>query len=120
MQDFHLKVDAKHICQFLMLCGGNWHACIYVSCQNCSYQHPCEIADFLFLPDATGKPCVLPIKDARILFARTPEADECLFHISWRVFVTMYQKLFEPFAEEKNLCPIKRLLKQEVDACYEW
>lgn len=120
MQDSHIKVDAKHTYRFLSLCEGNWHACIYVNCQCCSYAHPCEVADFLFLPDAEGRPCIFPMSAAHFLFARVPEADECLLHITLRDFLLMYKNLFEPIKKGESCCPIKQLLKQEIDACYDW
>lgn len=120
MQDSHLKVDAKLLYRFLTLCEGNWHACVYVDCQSCTYEHPCTVTDFLFLPDAEGKPCLFPMSDARVLFARVPEAEECLLRITLRDFLMMYKKLLESLNGDKSSCPIKQLLKLEVDACYEW
>lgn len=64
----HCKTDAKHIRHFLNLCEGNWHSCIYVWCRTCNAQESCENSGFLFHPDETGSPCILPLSDAALLF----------------------------------------------------
>lgn len=120
MEQTHCRADAKHIRHFLNLCEGNWHSCIYVRCSPCQIAEPCSTPDFLFHPDETGSPCVLPFSDAALLFARTPEPEECLGQMTMAEF----QQLYQPYLIQNGLtgtsCPSLFLLRLQEAAQYDW
>lgn len=120
MLEHHLSVDAKYISRFLNICDGNWHSCIFVSCENCTYTDKCGLPGFLFLPDELGKPYMFPLEDAAVLFSRTPEPDECLFRITQIQFLNMYKEFFKSYSSAGTLCPCRQFLKQAMDSCYDW
>jgi len=112
MKHPHCKTDAKHIRHFLNLCEGNWHSCIYVWCRTCNAQESCENSGFLFHPDETGSPCILPLSDAALLFPRIPEPTECTGSMS--IAALAAQKLpLKP-------CPIPALLRLQENQQYDW
>ena len=86
MERIHCMADAKHIRRFLDCCEGNWHQCVYVRCVSCKTPGYCRQPDFLYHPDPEGKPCVLLMRDARLLFARLPEPTECAGALTMEIF----------------------------------
>ena len=86
MEQSRCNADAKHIRHFLDICDGNWHSCIYVRCVSCKTPGYCNGPHFLYHPDENGRPCVLPMADARMLFSRIPEPTDCLSVITLEQF----------------------------------
>lgn len=99
MERTHCTADAKHIRHFLDCCEGNWHQCVYVRCVSCKAPGYCRQPDFLYHPDPEGKPCVLPMRDARLLFARLPEPTECAGALTMEQFISLYR----PYLEKEGL-----------------
>ena len=120
MKHPHCKTDAKHIRHFLNLCEGNWHSCIYVWCRTCNAQESCENSGFLFHPDETGSPCILPLSDAALLFPRIPEPTECTGSMS----IAAFTELYLPYLAAQKLplkpCPIPALLRLQENKQYDW
>lgn len=120
MKHPHCKTDAKHIRHFLNLCEGNWHSCIYVWCRTCNAQESCENSGFLFHPDETGSPCILPLSDAALLFTRIPEPTECTGSMS----IAAFTELYLPYLAAQKLplkpCPIPALLRLQENQQYDW
>ena len=67
-----------------------------------------------------GKPCVLPMRDARLLFARLPEPTECAGALTMEQFTSLYR----PYLEKEGLleapCLPEALLRLQEAACYDW
>lgn len=120
METTHCTADAKHIRHFLNACDGSWHNCILVDCINCQYPGLCKDAGFLFCPDPEAVPCILPLSDARILFPRCPEPDECLSAMIVTQFLTMYKEFLKQQHFPSSYCPCMALLKAQEEKCYEW
>lgn len=120
MKPTHMNVDAKHIRNFLDSCSGNWHGCIYVTCRSCQFPGSCREPGFLFHPSETAAPLLLPLYDAKILFARTPEPEECLCNMSVAQFLSMYGNYLKNCRYPENYCPCMALLKAQEESNYEW
>ena len=92
MERTHCTADARHIRHFLDCCEGNWHQCVYVRCVSCKTPGILQAAG-LFLPIRIrrGKPCILPMRDARLLFARFPEPTECAGALTMEQFTSLYR-----------------------------
>lgn len=120
METTHCTADAKHIRHFLNACNGNWHNCIYVTCIGCQTPGLCKEPGFLFHPNQTAAPLILPLSDARILFPRYPEATECLCSITAEQFRIMYRDFLEEQHFPSSYCPCIALLKAQENACYDW
>ena len=120
MERTHCTADARHIRHFLDCCEGNWHQCVYVRCVSCKTPGYCRQPDFLYHPDPDGKPCVLPMRDARLLFARLPEPTECAGALTMEQFTSLYR----PYLEKEGLleapCLPEALLRLQEAACYDW
>ena len=116
----HCTADARHIRHFLDCCEGNWHQCVYVRCVSCKTPGYCRQPDFLYHPDPEGKPCVLLMRDARLLFARLPEPTECAGALTMEQFTSLYR----PYLEKEGLleapCLPEALLRLQEAACYDW
>ena len=75
---------------------------------------------FLYHPDPEGKPCILPMRDARLLFARFPEPTECAGALTMEQFHSLYR----PYLEKEGLleapCLPEAMLRLQEAACYDW
>jgi len=120
METTHCMADARHIRHFLNVCKGNWHNCILVNCTKCETPGLCREPGFLFCPDENAVPCILPLSDARILFARSPEPDECLCAITAAQFLTIYGDYITEQHFPTSYCPCMALLKAQEEKCYDW
>ena len=80
----------------------------------------CRQPDFLYHPDPDGKPCVLSIRDAGLLFPRLPEPAECAGAMTKEQFASLYH----PYLQKEKLleCPClpEALLRLQEAACYDW
>ena len=96
------------------------HSCIYVWCRTCNAQESCENSGFLFHPDETGSPCILPLSDAALLFPRIPEPTECTGSMS----IAAFTELYLPYLAAQKLplkpCPIPALLRLQENQQYDW
>lgn len=115
-----LYTDPKVIGSFLSLCDSNWHNCCFVHCNTCRYPKRCDHADFLFVTDQAGKPLLLPLSDAVILFAERPEAEECILSMTLHQFLVVYHFWLTSLPQESESCLIDTLLKLQADAMYDW
>lgn len=120
METTHCMTDAKYIRHFLNLCEGNWHNCIFVDCTHCPTPGICKEPGFLFKPDQTATPSILPLSDAHILFARSPEPEECLCAITVGQFMGMYDSFLKEQHFPDSYCPCMALLKLQEENCYDW
>lgn len=115
-----LYSDPKLLYYFLNLCQGNWHRTIYVKCERCPSAEHCPQKDFLMLPDKEGKPVILPVQDAAILFSEHPDHRECLFSINFTQFLGMYAAYFKTLQCQPKQCPAKKLAQDLTDHLYGW
>ena len=112
--------DAKVLCQFLTLCRGNWHSCIYVRCRHCLKEQPCDSPDFLYLLDDKGLPIILPLADAEIIFPRIPEPEECQSVLTNTQFRDLYWAYLEAEKIPTTDCPRTHFVKRAADMQYKW
>ncbi|MDD2980954.1 MAG: hypothetical protein PHN80_13440 [Hespellia sp.] len=115
-----LFTDTKVIGHFLCLSESNWHNCCYVHCNTCTYPKSCSHPDFLFVTDATGKPILLPIADAHVLFATRPEPEECVLSMELIHFYILYKPYLKTLTKNQNTCPIDTLMHLQADNMYDW
>ncbi len=120
METKHCMADAKHLRRFLNACTGNWHNCIHVTCPRCQAPGTCAESGFLFCPDEKAAPLILPLSDARILFARYPEPDETLCTMNVTQFLCMYDGFLKEKQYPDSFCPCMALFQSQVNDCYEW
>lgn len=120
MELTHMSVDAKHIRNFLDSCDGNWHGCIYVTCSSCRFPDTCREPGFLFHPNEMAAPLLLPLCDAKILFAQIPEPEECLCTMSVARFLSMYGNYLNKLNYPEDKCPCMVLLKDQEESNYDW
>lgn len=75
----------------------------------------------LFVPsDPEGKPCILPMRDARLLFARLPEPTECAGALTMEQFISLYRLYLEKEGLLDAPCLPEALLRLQEAACYDW
>ena len=116
METTYIQTDIKHVRRFLDACDGNWHHCIHVTCPSCKTSGICRESGFLFHPDATAEPLILPLSDARILFSCYPEPEECIMLDP----ATAYQKLTGIYDEEVTEDVVyKQLIDTIIDEMHE-
>lgn len=120
MERTHCMADAKHIRRFLNCCEGNWHRCVYVRCTACNTPAFCGCPDYLYHPDENGQPCVLSMRDAKLLFARIPEPTECTAAITLEQFSSLYQPYLSALGLSQSHCLIDALLKRAEGQNYDW
>lgn len=115
-----LNSDPKLLYHFLNLCQGNWHRTVYVTCNDCPTA-ACPMRDFLMLPDAQGKPILLPVQDAAILFSERPDPSECLCTLSFAQFSGMYDAYLGTLpSTEDHTCIAVKLKRILTDTLYDW
>lgn len=120
MERIHCTADAKHIRHFLDCCEGNWHQCVYVRCVSCSTLGSCRQPDFLYHPDSEGKPCVLTMRDAKLLFSRLPDPTECVGALTLEQFLCLYRQYLDKERLFNSACLPKALLHLQENSCYDW
>lgn len=120
METTYIQTDIKHVRRFLDACDGNWHHCIHVTCPSCKTSGICSEPGFLFHPDATSEPLILPLSDARILFSCYPEPEECISNISVSAFLSLYRSYLNTKTAVKSDCPCMELLKMQEEKNYDW
>lgn len=95
--------NIKVVHAFLESTDDNWRNSLYIACSVCRYSKEQICGDFLFVPEASGRPVLLPVQDANTLFGLIDKS-ECLGSIGNAVFGSLYQKWFEQWDNE-NQCP---------------
>ena len=115
----HCKTDSKILCQFLNLCSGNWHNCVYVRC-HCKQRSTCYLADFLFLPDKVGKPIILPLNDCSLVFSLVPNQEECLLSITSCQFIKMYAAYIDDLSLPTGSCTLCCIHEKLIQDIHSW
>ena len=100
----HYVDQAALINRFRELTEGNWRNAFYICCAVCPYEKISLCGDFLFVPDETGRPFLLPTAFARRAFG-TIDWSECLGQISNLMFRELYRRWFEAEILRPNVCP---------------
>lgn len=98
--------DVKVISAFLKNSCDNWRNAMYIECSVCKYHKESGCGDFLFIPEATGRPVLLPLHDAELLFGLIDKS-ECLAIQSNVVFEQVYNQWFKKHCtEHSDQCPL--------------
>lgn len=111
------KTPAKQIFEFLNITGVNWRNAVYIECRYCEYRRSdlcVQVPDFLAAPDRNGIPLLLPVSDARCIFARQLDKTECLLVISNLRFQTLFEFYIHKTLSDETKCPLLELHKQSA------
>lgn len=94
--------DIKVIHAFLQAAEDSWRRSLYIECAVCRYSKTDGCGDFLFVPEVSGRPVLLPLKDAEFLFGSIDKS-ECLGQISNVKFQELYKSWLEKRSNSE--CP---------------
>lgn len=95
----------KPIQHFRELTDENWRNSFYIACTACRFEKPDGCGDFLFVPDETGRPLLLPVHLAKEAFEQI-DWSECLGRMSNLMFCELYRRWLCSRAAAQDECPL--------------
>lgn len=106
----------KVIHSFLNATMDNWRNAIYIECCDCRYRQSkicTDIPDMLCAIKEDGAPVLLPVSDAKLLFAQCIDKTECLLILSNLLFQEIYKDYISCFYKDKIQCPLLAICQNQ-------
>ena len=99
----------SNIGKFISNINGNWRNSIYITCSVCKHKKESCCEDILVSFDEDGKPTVIAVTDANLIFATIIDKSECLAEISNAKFKCLFENFIKKYTCEEAGCSFLQL-----------